>query len=290
MLAIVVIAEKVDRKAPGALIGVVGATALVSVGETCRPRRARSRRRCTRPFPQLGLPHATLHQLGALATTAVTVAFLCIVQTSATVRASPASLQGPGEQAKANDFNVDLVAVGAGSLVAGLAGSFAVDASPPRTAVVGSAGAKSQVAGLVAVGTVVIVLLFATSLLKDLPEAALGAILIFVASRLFHFGELRSILRFGRFEFALALITLAIVVLVGIEQGVVAAALLALAQRTRLAARPRDAVLGREVGHRPLDADRHRAAHRTGAGDPRLPALRPALVRQRHPRGRADPQ
>ena len=90
--------------------------------------------------------------------------------------------------------------------------------------------------------------LFATSLLKDLPEAALGAILIFVASRLFHLGELRSILRFANFEFALAVLTMAIVVLVGIEQGVVAAALLALAQRTRLAARPRDAVLGREVG------------------------------------------
>jgi SulP family sulfate permease len=247
VLAIVVIAEKVDRKAPGALVAVIGATALVSVAKLA-DHGVHVVGAVHASLPQLALPQASVHQVGALATTAVTVAFLCIVQTSATVRASPASLQGPGEQAKANDFNVDLVAVGAGSLVAGLAGSFAVNASPPRTAVLGSAGAKSQVAGLVAVGTVVIVLLFATSLLKDLPEAALGAILIFVASRLFHFGELRSVLRFGNFEFALALITLAVVVLVGIEQGVVAAALLAIAQRTRLAARPRDAVLGREVG------------------------------------------
>jgi SulP family sulfate permease len=247
VLAIVVTAEKLDRKAPGALVAVVGATVVVSVGKLAG-HGVHVVGAVQASLPQLALPEATAHQLGALASTAVTVAFLCIVQTSATVRASPVSLQGPGEQAKANDFNVDLLAVGAGSLVAGLAGSFAVNASPPRTAVLGSAGAKSQVAGLVAVGTVVIVLLFATSLLKDLPEAALGAILIFVASRLFHFGELRSIMRFGLFEFALALITLAIVVLVGIEQGVVAAALLALAQRTRLAARPRDAVLGREVG------------------------------------------
>jgi len=247
VLAIVLIGERVDRKAPGALVAVVGATVLVSVAKLAG-HGVHVVGAVHASLPQLALPQASVHQWGALATTAVTVAFLCIVQTSATVRASPASLQGPGEQAKANDFNVDLLAVGAGSLVAGLAGSFAVDASPPRTAVLGSAGAKSQVASLVAVGTVVVVLLFATSLLKDLPEAALGAILIFVASRLFHFGELRSILRFGRFEFALALITLTIVVLVGIEQGVVAAALLALAQRTRLAARPRDAVLGREVG------------------------------------------
>jgi len=247
VLAIVVVAEKVNRKAPGALVAVVGAIVLVSVAKLT-DHGVHVVGAVHAALPQLALPEATSHQLGALATTAVTVAFLCIVQTSATVRASPASLQGPGEQAKANDFNVDLLAIGAGSLVAGLAGSFAVDASPPRTAVLGSAGAKSQVAGLVAIGTVVVVLLFGTSLLKDMPEAALGAILIFVASRLVHFRELRSVLRFGRFEFALALITLAIVVLVGIEQGVVAAALLALAQRTRLAARPRDAVLGREVG------------------------------------------
>ena len=175
--------------------------------------------------------------------------FLCIVQISATVRSSPASDSGDAKAPPTpDDFNVDLAAVGAGSLLAGLAGSFAVDASPPRTAVVGSAGGKSQVSSLVAVGAIVLVLAFATSLLKDLPEAALGAVLMFVASRLFHLGELRSVYRFGKFEFALALITLAIVVFVGIEQGVVAAALLALAQRTRLAAWPRDAVLGREPG------------------------------------------
>jgi MFS superfamily sulfate permease-like transporter len=72
--------------------------------------------------------------------------------------------------------------------------------------------------------------------------------LIFVASRLFHLGELRRILHFGWFEFALALVALATVALVGIEQGVVAAALIALAYRARLTARPRGAVLGREPG------------------------------------------
>jgi sulfate permease, SulP family len=179
----------------------------------------------------------------------LTVGFLCIVQISATVRSSPANASGDAkEPVRPEDFNIDLAAVGAGSLLAGLAGSFAVDASPPRTAVVGSAGGKSQVSSLVAVGAIVLVLVFATGLLKDLPEAALGAVLMFVASRLFHIGDLRSVYRFALFEFVLALATLAIVVFVGIEQGVVAAALLALAERTRLAARPRDAVLGREPG------------------------------------------
>ncbi|HXW80074.1 MAG TPA: SulP family inorganic anion transporter [Acidimicrobiales bacterium] len=248
VLAIIVVADKVDRRIPGALIGVVASTALVAAAnltshgvQVLGPIEAQ--------FPHLAWPQASFHQFTKLIVTALTVGFLCIVQVSATVRSSPANASGDAtEPHRPEDFNVDLAAVGAGSLFAGLAGSFAVDASPPRTAVVGSAGGKSQVSSLVAVGAIVLVLAFATSLLKDLPEAALGAVLMFVASRLFHFGELRSVYRFGNFEFALALITLAIVVFVGIEQGVVAAALLALAERTRLAARPRDAVLGREPG------------------------------------------
>ncbi len=248
VLGIILIADRVDHRIPGALIGVVGSTALVAEAnltshgvQVLGPVQA--------SFPHLGLPQASFQQLSKLIATALTVGFLCIVQISATVRSSPDSgAGGTEEQFKPEDFNVDLAAVGAGSLLAGLAGAFAVDASPPRTAVVGSAGGESQVSGLVAVGAIVVLLAFASSLLKDLPEAALGAVLMFVASRLFHLGDLRSVYRFSAFEFALALTTLAIVVFVGIEQGVVAAALLALAQRTRLAARPRDAVLGREPG------------------------------------------
>jgi sulfate permease, SulP family len=248
VLAIIAIGEKIDHRVPGALIGIVGATALVSVAgleskgvQVVGPVQA--------SVPHLALPDASFRQLGQLVVTAITVAFLCTVQTSATARATTTSLGAPAGASpvgsEPEDFNIDLAAVGAGSLLAGLAGSFAVDASPPRTAVVGSAGGRSQVAGLVAVGAIVVVLVVATGLLKDLPEAALGAVLMFVASKLFHFGVLRSIFRFSPVEFALAVITLAVVVLIGIEQGVVTAALLALAQRTRLAARPRDAVLGR---------------------------------------------
>ena len=91
-------------------------------------------------------------------------------------------------------------------------------------------------------------MLLATRLLQSLPQATLGAILVFIAGRLFRVRVLRSILRFDRLEFGLAVITMLTVSLVGIEQGVVLAMLLALADRTRRAARPRDVILGRERG------------------------------------------
>lgn len=99
-----------------------------------------------------------------------------------------------------------------------------------------------MIAAVVVLGIVVV----ATGLLKDLPEAALGAILVFVATRLFKVRDLVSILRFDGLEFALAVVTLLVVALVGIEQGVIVAIVLSLADRTRRAARPNDAVLGRE--------------------------------------------
>ena len=220
VLAIVVVAEKVNHRLPGALFGVVGATVLVAAaGLTHHGVHVVGTVKAA--APSIGLPSVDLGKLGQLIATAVTVAFLCIVQTSATVRSSqpsagqpdsgqpdssqpdsgqPDSIKAGGNKpakastapadeaeppAKPGDFDIDLIAVGAGSLLAGLAGSFSVNASPPRTAVVGSAGGKSQVSSLVAVGAILVVVAFATSLLKDLPEAALGAILIFVASRLF---------------------------------------------------------------------------------------------------------
>ncbi len=140
------------------------------------------------------------------------------------------------------------MAVGAGNLVSGLSGSFPVNSSPPRTGVVIASGGKSQLSSLVAAAAVLVVALVATGLLKDLPKATLGAILVFVATRMFRVGVLRSVLEFSRIEFALAILTLLTVALVGIEQGVVLAAVLSLVDRTRRAARPRDAVLGRETG------------------------------------------
>jgi SulP family sulfate permease len=135
-----------------------------------------------------------------------------------------------------------------GNLVAGLTGSFSVDASPPRSAVVATSGGRSQLASLVAAAGCVLVVALATGLLSGLPQATLGAILVFVATRLFHVKDLRAIRHFDRAEYVVTWVTIIAVALFGIETGVLVALILALAQRTRMAARPRDAVMGREPG------------------------------------------
>jgi SulP family sulfate permease len=95
---------------------------------------------------------------------------------------------------------------------------------------------------------VLVIALVATGPLTHLPQATLGATLVFIATKLFRVGELRTVYRFDRIEFLLAAVPLAVVALVGIEQGMVVAIALSLADRTRREARPLDAVLGREPG------------------------------------------
>jgi len=241
VFTVVVGAEHLDRRIPGALIGVV-VSILVVDGLGLASHGVRVLGPIRGGLPSFGVPPASWADVRGLLGSALTVAFICVAQTAATVRAPNAGAEASG------DFNRDLVALGAGSLAAGLSGSFAVNSSPPRTQIAISSGGRSQVTGLVAAAVVLGVVLLATGLLQSLPQATLGAILVFIAARLFRVRVLRSILRFDRLEFGLADITMLTVSLVGIEQGVVLAMLLALADRTRRAARPRDVVLGREPG------------------------------------------
>jgi SulP family sulfate permease len=242
VFAIIAGAQCIDHRIPGALLGL--ALSLVASDALSLPSRHGVAVLGTvhGGLPEIRLPSASWSQLREVFPSALTVAFICIAQTAATVKLSTSG------QPATREFNRDLFAVGAGSIAAGLMGAIAVDASPPNTAVVAASGARSQltniVAGAIALGVVVSV----TAPLAHLPQATLSAILVFVATKLFRPGELRMILRFDRGEFSLAAATLLAVALIGIEQGVVLAMILSLASRTKREARPRDAILGRESG------------------------------------------
>lgn len=238
VFTVIVAARRIDERIPGALIALVASVLLVAVFHL-KTHGVAVLGAIHGGLPTFAVPLGSLADARSLLGAALTIAFLCVAQTAATVRTAAPSVA---------DFNHDLVALGAGSVVAGLAGSFAVNSSPPRTEIVTASGGRSQIASLVAAAVVVTVAVAASRLLQDLPLATLGAILGFVATRLFRIGDLRRILRFDRVEFVLAMSGLVAVAVLGIEQGIVVAMLLCLADRTRRASRPRDVVLGREPG------------------------------------------
>jgi MFS superfamily sulfate permease-like transporter len=104
--------------------------------------------------------------------------------------------------------------------LSGLIGAFPVDASPPRTAVVSETGGRSQVAGLAAVAIIIVLLAFGASLLRQIPTAALGGVLLFVALRIIRLRQIMTIYRQSLGEFLLILLTAAAIIVLPIEQGV----------------------------------------------------------------------
>ena len=240
VLAVIAAAERIDRRLPGPLAGLILSIAAVRALGLASHHGVAVLGTLQGGLPHLRLPYLSWSQLRRLPGLVLTVTFVCIAQTAATVRTSGTGARG--------DFNRDLIGIGAGSVAAGLIGAFPVDASPPNTAIATAAGTRSQLANIMAAVLVLGVALVATAPLADLPEAMLAATLVFIATKLFRVGELRTILRFDRLEFALATVTLLAVALIGIEQGVAVATILSLADRTRRSARPQDTVLGRESG------------------------------------------
>ena len=222
---------------PGALVGLVASTIAVGVlglhahGVAVLGSLAHG-------APQFGLAGLSWSTLRSVAPIAAVVALVVVTQSAATTRAF--ADQGHYEV----DVGRDFLGVGAGSIVAGLAGAFPVNASPPRTAAVAAASGRTQAAGLGAAAAILL-LVPAAGVLKDVPVAALAGVLLFVATRIFHGRDLLAIARFDPFEFALAVITLLTVALVGVEQGIGVAVGLAILDRTRLSARPQLHVLGR---------------------------------------------
>ena len=240
VLAIVVGAERLDRRLPGALVGMIGSI-LVVAGLGLKAHGVDVLGSFPHGAPRLGLEGLSWSSMRNVAPVAGVVALVVISQSAATTRAFP-DVGGRG-----TDVSRDFLGIGAGSVVAGLVGAFPVDASPPRTAAVASAGGRSQAAGLGA-AAVVVALVPAAGLLKDLPVATLAAVLLFVAARIFHLRDLVAIARFDVFEFGLAVVTLLTVALAGVEQGIAVAVGLAILDRTRLSSRPQLHVLGRIPG------------------------------------------
>lgn len=234
---VVVAAERLDRRIPGALFALIGATVAVGVGGL-QAHGVTVLGSFSHGAPRFGLVGLSWSSLRSVAPIAAVVALVVLSQSAATSRA----FAGHGDAEV--DVGRDFIGVGAGSIVAGLTGSFPVDASPPRTAAVASAGGRSQATGLVAAAALAL-LIPAAGLLRDVPLATLAGVLIYIATRIVHVDDLIAIARFDRFELLLAATTFLVVSLVGVEQGIGVAVGLAVLDRTRISARPQLHVLGR---------------------------------------------
>ena len=139
--------------------------------------------------------------------------------------------------------DTDLVGLSVANLAAGLSGTFVVNGSPTKTAMVDTAGGRSQIAHLTTAATVLLVLLFLTKPLSYLPNAVLAAIVFMIGVKLIKLRELAEIRKKSWNEYVVALAIAAIVLFIGVKQGIMAAIVLSLLDHVRQGYRPHTAII-----------------------------------------------
>ncbi|HEY2332066.1 MAG TPA: SulP family inorganic anion transporter [Acidimicrobiales bacterium] len=240
VLVVLLALPRVTKKLPAVLVAVVGATVIsamlglsdhiATVG--------------TLPsgFPAPTVPWTSLHDVWPLLIAAVGITLVSLTDTIAT-SASFAARRGEDV-----DPNQEMIGLGAANITAGFLQGFAVSTSGSRTAVAEQSGAKSQLTGLVGAGLVATLLLLFQSLLADLPQSALAAVVIAAALSLLNVGALRRYASVRRSALVLSLTASIGVIALGVLQGIVVAILLSVLMFFRRNWWPHGAVIGQVDG------------------------------------------
>lgn len=134
--------------------------------------------------------------------------------------------------------NRDLLAFGLSNIAAGAQGSFAVGASTSRTAAMDQAGSRTQLPALVLAAGTLLLLLFGTALLADIPSPAIGAVVGVAIIPLLGIKDFASLWRKDRFEFAVGAVCFLVTLFVGAIPGILVAFVLALINLAQRAASP----------------------------------------------------
>ncbi len=244
VIVIVLAARRITRKIPGPLIAVIIAISL-SRAVDLAGRGAAVVGAVPRGLPHLGLPALGMHDAAALLGAAASMFVVILAQSAATSRAYVVKYE---EVSFSED--TDLVGLGAANVAAAFSGTFVVNGSPTKTQMVDSAGGRSQLAQLMTAVVVLIVLLLLTGPLAYLPNAALAAVVFLIAIELIDIAGMRRILACRRHEFAIALLTTAAVVVLGVEEGIVLAVVASVIDHLRHSYRPFNSVLVKSpAGH-----------------------------------------
>ncbi|MDA0167413.1 SulP family inorganic anion transporter [Solirubrobacter ginsenosidimutans] len=216
-------------------------------------------------LPSFGLPDVAAHDYLDLSASAIGVLLIGLME----------GLGAAKTYAAKNHYEIDvnreLFGMGAANIASGLSSGMVVGGSLSKTAVNGSAGARSQLSGLVVAVLTVITLLFLTGLFENLPEATLAAIVIAAVIELVDVPALVRLYRFhargagrayavaARPDFVGAVAALAGVLVFDTLPGLFIGIGVSLVLLVYRASRPHIAILGRDPGddERWNDLQRH---------------------------------
>jgi high affinity sulfate transporter 1 len=244
VLAVLIVFERWIKAIPGGLVAVVGAI-VASWALDLQTHGVSILGPVPSGLPSIGLPSGvSWHDAAQLLPAAVSMFLVILAQSAATSRAYAVKYNERFTE------NTDLVGLGLANLTAGLSGTFVVNGSPTKTEMVDEAKSHTQVAQLTTAVMVAIVLLFLTKPLQYLPNAVLSSVVFLIGVKLIAVRGMRAIYGLRPDEFWVALVTAIVVVVLGVEQGILLAIVLSLIVHVKRHFTPHDAVVRfDEQGH-----------------------------------------
>jgi high affinity sulfate transporter 1 len=241
---IVILLLKDNKRLPGILIAVVGATLVVAALDLG----ARCGVKVLGPLPQglpaFSIPWISYSDLSSVLAGGCAIALVSFADTSVLSRTYAARL---GDHV---DPNQEMVGLGAANLATGFFQGFSISSSASRTPVAEAAGARTQLTSVVGALAIAFLLMVAPNLLQYLPNAALAAVVIAAAIGLFEIGDLKRIYRIQRWEFWLTVLCFVGVAVFGAIPGIALAIAVSIAEFLWNGWRPHSAIMGRARGVR----------------------------------------
>jgi high affinity sulfate transporter 1 len=256
-LAIIFACRRWSPRLPGVLVAVAGSTLAVALFDLENSMQLSVVGMLPQGLPAFHIPDINFSDYISLASGALAIALVSIADMSVLSRIFAL------REGYYVDENQELVALGIANVATGFFQGFSVSSSASRTPVAESAGARTQMTGVIGAVCIALLLLFAPGLMVHVPIAALAAIVVSVCYNLVEIIEVRRLYNLRRGEFFLSIVCFLGVALLGVVQGIfisIGFALLAFIWR---AWRPYCAVLGRVDGMKGYhDITRHPEARR----------------------------
>jgi high affinity sulfate transporter 1 len=259
-LVLILVLRVVSRRIPGTLIAVIiGIVAALIF--TVERHGVALVGDLPRGIPSAAWPHLHWAQTRSLLGAALGVALVAFADTSVLSRAMSIRRH---EQV---DTSKELIALGVGNVAAGLFHGFPISSSSSRTPVAESAGARTQLTGVVAAAAMVTLAVAAPTAFRHMPKATLAAIVCAAAITLIDVPAMIRLFEVRRSEFALAIAATLAVALLGPVSGAGVAVSLSILNFVRLEWKPHTAELVRVDG---LKGYHDRARHPNGHTIPGL--------------------
>lgn len=251
-LLMILVLKRIAPKISGVLIVVVVATIISSLFDLAQRSGISVVGVLPQGLPMFQVPNIAPIKFDTLFSSALAIALVSYADLSVLSRTF--AIRGGYKV----DRNQELIALGIANIAAGLFQGFSVSSSASRTPVAEAADSKTQITGVVGAICLAIVLWFAPMLLRDLPQAALSAVVISAGIAIFEIRGTLRLYQLRRFEFFLSIVCFCGVAILGVIQGIFSAVVLALIAFVWSAWRPHYAVLGRIDGIKGYhDVSRH---------------------------------